>query len=48
VNIIDVYCTAVQCLKLFEKAGGLPLTSYPFLLSPPAVYHPIPPELGVS
>jgi len=33
-------------LKVVWKSWGLPLTTYPFPLSPPSVYHPTPPELG--
>jgi len=31
-----------------KKLGALPLTTYPFPLSPPSVYHPTPPELGAE
>jgi len=34
-----------RMLKVVWKSWGLPLTTYPFLLSPRSVYHPTP-ELG--
>jgi len=32
-------------LKVVLKSWGLPLTTYPFPLSPPSIYHPTTPEL---
>ena len=43
-SCISITCHIQAVLKMvWESWGGVPLTSYPFSLSPPSVYHPTPP-----